>query len=137
MRAGAKRAGSRRYPGSADSAGKAGRASQGRIRRSDVNPRGMGKDHPPDKRGRAPRPQKHGGGAGRRGLPLHRTLPGNYSIVNRESVLKELKQIVEETYQKTIEFKARLESSGELKDTAYVSDEDLKVIHEDIVIEDD
>lgn len=65
------------------------------------------------------------------------TLPGNYSIVNRESVLKELKQIVEETYQKTIEFKARLESSGELKDTAYVSDEDLKVIHEDIVIEDD
>lgn len=65
------------------------------------------------------------------------TLPGNYSIVNRESVLKELKQIVEETCQKSIEFKARLESLGELTDTAYVSDEDLKVIHEDIVVEDD
>jgi len=64
-------------------------------------------------------------------------LPGNFSIVNRESVLLELKQIVAEKYQKSIDFKARLEDSQRPVSTIYVSDEDLKVIHDDIMVEEE
>ena len=44
---------------------------------------------------------------------------------------------VEEHYQKSIYFKARLRGGGERLDTIYVSDEELKEnIHMDIIIED-
>ena len=62
---------------------------------------------------------------------------GNFSIVNREAVLLELKATVEENYRKSIDFKARLETSGRAQSTVYVSDEDLKVIHDNIEIEDE
>lgn len=60
----------------------------------------------------------------------------NYTIGSRESVLLELKQLVEELYKKEITFKTRLNESGEPENTIYISDEDLKVIHDDIVVED-
>lgn len=62
---------------------------------------------------------------------------GNFSIVNREAVLLELKAAVEQGYKKSIDFKARLETSGRAQSTVYVSDEDLKVIHDNIEIEDE
>lgn len=61
---------------------------------------------------------------------------GNFSIVNRESVMQELKEAVEKTYGKSIDFKASLNDSGKKSTTLYVSDDDLKVIHDDIVVED-
>lgn len=62
---------------------------------------------------------------------------GNFSIVNRDAVLLELKAVVEQSYRKSIDFKARLETSGRAQSTVYVSDEDLKVIHDNIEIEDE
>ncbi len=61
----------------------------------------------------------------------------NFSIVNRDAVLLELKAVVEQSYRKSIDFKARLETSGRAQSTVYVSDEDLKVIHDNIEIEDE
>lgn len=63
---------------------------------------------------------------------------GIYSIINREPVFEDLQRAVQEKYEKTLHFKARLEDSGAVRPTNYVSEEDLsKVIHADIVVEDD
>lgn len=64
------------------------------------------------------------------------TEAGNYSIINRESVMQELKEAVEKNYGKSIDFKARLNDTGRQSTTLYVSDEDLKVIKSDIEVED-
>lgn len=61
---------------------------------------------------------------------------GNFSIVNREAVMQELKETVGKNYNKSIDFKVRLDDSGKKTSTLYVSDDDLKVIHDDIVVED-
>ena len=63
---------------------------------------------------------------------------GIYSIINREPVFEDLQRAVQEKYEKTLHFKARLEDSGAVQPTNYVSEEDLsKAIHADIVVEDD
>ena len=63
---------------------------------------------------------------------------GIYSIINREPVFEDLQRAVQEKYEKTLHFKARLETSGAAQPTNYVSEEDLnKAIHADIVVEDD
>ena len=63
---------------------------------------------------------------------------GTFSIVNRESVLLELKAAVEEKYKKSIDFKARLDDSGRPVSTVYVSEDELKsAIHMDITIEEE
>lgn len=62
--------------------------------------------------------------------------PGNFSIVNREAVMQELKEAVEKNYGKSIDFKANLNDTGAKSTTLYVSDDDLKVIHDDIIVED-
>ena len=63
---------------------------------------------------------------------------GIYSIINREPVFEDLQRAVQEKYEKTLHFKARLEDSGAVQSTNYVSEEDLsKAIHADIVVEDD
>ena len=63
---------------------------------------------------------------------------GIYSIINREPVFEDLQRAVQEKYEKTLHFKARLENSGVVQPTNYVSEEDLsKAIHADIVVEDD
>ncbi|MEF9955145.1 MAG: DNA polymerase III subunit gamma/tau [Clostridium sp.] len=59
-----------------------------------------------------------------------------FSIVNREQVLTEIKQLVEQKYEKTLDFVVRFNESKKPIATTYVSDEDLKVIHDDIVFED-
>ncbi|MCI8464669.1 MAG: DNA polymerase III subunit gamma/tau [Lachnospiraceae bacterium] len=59
-----------------------------------------------------------------------------YLIGSRESVFSELSDYVRANYQREITFKARLLTSGEVKDTRYISDEELKEkIHMDIVTE--
>lgn len=60
----------------------------------------------------------------------------SFSIVNREPVLRELKSLIEKNYSKTLDFTVRLNEAGRPVSTVYVSDEDLKVIHDDIVYED-
>lgn len=60
----------------------------------------------------------------------------SFSIVNREQVLEELKVQAEKTYGKTLEFTARFNETGRPASTAYVSEEDLGVIHDEIVYED-
>lgn len=63
---------------------------------------------------------------------------GTFSIVNRETVLLDLKLAVEEKYKKTIDFKARLDDSGRPVSTIYVSEEELKqAIHMEITVEDE
>lgn len=69
-------------------------------------------------------------------LSLEFTDVNDYSIMSRESSLNELKALVEEKYQKSIDFKTHLRESGGPVSTIYVSDEDLKVIHDEIEIED-
>lgn len=60
----------------------------------------------------------------------------SFSIVNREPVLLEIKQLVEKTYGKTLDFIVRLNESNKPVSTTYVSDDDLKAIHDEIVFED-
>ena len=61
----------------------------------------------------------------------------NFIIGSRPTTLGEIERYVEEHYQKSIYFKARLRGGGERLDTIYVSDEELKEnIHMDIIIED-
>lgn len=61
----------------------------------------------------------------------------NFSIGSRPSVLGELERYVEQTYGKSMYFKARLRENGERMDTRYISDEELKEnIHMEITIED-
>ena len=61
---------------------------------------------------------------------------GTFSIVNRESVLQELKAAVEQKYEKSIDFKVRLDDSGRPASTVYVSEDELKsAIHMEITIE--
>lgn len=63
---------------------------------------------------------------------------GTFSIVNRESVLLELKAAVEQKYKKSIDFKARLDDSGRPVSTVYVSEDELKhAIHMDVIIEEE
>lgn len=60
----------------------------------------------------------------------------NFSMGSRPSVLGDLERYVEQTYGKSIYFKARLRETGERLDTRYVSDEELREnIHMDITIE--
>ena len=59
-------------------------------------------------------------------------------IINREPELKNLQEVVQEKYKKTLQFKVRLESSAVPQRTVYVSDEDLKnAIHTDVIVEED
>lgn len=63
--------------------------------------------------------------------------PMNFSMGSRPSVLGDLERYVEQTYGKSIYFKARLRESGERMDTRYITDEELREnIHMDITIED-
>ena len=59
-----------------------------------------------------------------------------FGIINREPELKNLQEVVQEKYKKTLQFKVRLESSAVPQRTVYVSDEDLKnAIHTDVIVE--
>ena len=61
-----------------------------------------------------------------------------FGIINREPELKNLQEVVQENYKKTLQFKVRLESSAVPQRTVYVSDEDLKnAIHTDVIVEED
>lgn len=61
----------------------------------------------------------------------------NFSMGSRPSVLGDLERYVEQTYGKSIYFKARLRENGERLDTRYITDEELREnIHMDITIED-
>lgn len=61
-----------------------------------------------------------------------------FGIINREPGLKNLQEVVQEKYKKTLQFKVRLESSAVPQRTVYVSDEDLKnAIHTDVIVEED
>lgn len=61
-----------------------------------------------------------------------------FGIINREPELKNLQEVVQEKYKKTLQFKVRLESSVVPQRTVYVSDEDLKnAIHTDVIVEED
>lgn len=61
-----------------------------------------------------------------------------FGIINREPELKNLQEVVQEEYKKTLQFKVRLESSAVPQRTVYVSDEDLKnAIHTDVIVEED
>ncbi len=61
----------------------------------------------------------------------------HYAILNQEKRLEELQRIVEEQYHRTLEFKVRLEESGIRPSATYVTDDDLKVIHDTVVFEDE
>ena len=74
--------------------------------------------------------------AGEGCLSIEFTDVNNYSIMNQENRLAELKELVEADYHRTIEFKAHLRETSVPVSTVYVSDEDLKVIHDVIEIED-
>ena len=61
-----------------------------------------------------------------------------FGMINREPELKNLQEVVQEKYKKTLQFKVRLESSAVPQRTVYVSDEDLKnAIHTDVIVEED
>ena len=61
-----------------------------------------------------------------------------FGIIHREPELKNLQEVVQEKYKKTLQFKVRLESSAVPQRTVYVSDEDLKnAIHTDVIVEED
>lgn len=61
-----------------------------------------------------------------------------FGIINREPELKNLQEVVQEKYKKTLQFKVRLESSAVPQRTVYVIDEDLKnAIHTDVIVEED
>ena len=61
-----------------------------------------------------------------------------FGIINREPELKNLQEVVQEKYKKTLQFRVRLESSAVPQRTVYVSDEDLKnAIHTDVIVEED
>lgn len=61
-----------------------------------------------------------------------------FGIINREPELRNLQEVVQEKYKKTLQFKVRLESSAVPQRTVYVSDEDLKnAIHTDVIVEED
>ena len=61
-----------------------------------------------------------------------------FGIINREPELKNLQEVVQEKYKKTLQFKVRLESSAVPQRTVYVSDEDLKnEIHTYVIVEED
>lgn len=61
----------------------------------------------------------------------------NYGIISRPTALEEIREFVAQTYEKTIQFKTRLDETGRTAVTNYVvSDEDLKVIHDEIIEED-
>lgn len=61
-----------------------------------------------------------------------------FGIINREPELKNLQEVVQEKYKKTLQFKVRLESFAVPQRTVYVSDEDLKnAIHTDVIVEED
>lgn len=74
--------------------------------------------------------------AGEGCLSIEFTDVNNYSIMNQENRLAELRELVEAEYHRTIEFKTHLRETSAPVSTIYVSDEDLKVIHDVIEIED-
>mgnify|MGYP007059197475 FL=1 len=74
--------------------------------------------------------------AGEGCLSIEFTDINNYSIMNQENRLAQLKELVEAEYHRTIEFKTHLREASAPVSTIYVSDEDLKVIHDVIEIED-
>lgn len=64
--------------------------------------------------------------------------PVNYAIGNRPSVIGAIERYIEEHYQKKIYLKTRQMGSGEVMNTVYVSDEELKEkIHTEIEIEEE
>lgn len=60
----------------------------------------------------------------------------NYGIISRPTALEEIRTFVEKTYEKAIQFKTRLHETGQVGETNYLNEEDLKAIHEVIVEED-
>ena len=71
--------------------------------------------------------------AGEGSLCIVCTDENTFGIINREPELKNLQEVVQEKYKKTLQFKVRLESSAVPQRTVYVSDEDLKnAIHTDV-----
>lgn len=58
------------------------------------------------------------------------------SIIGRQNALDEIKEFVAQNYGKTLDFKTHLNDTGRVTVTKYISDDDLKVIHDDIVVED-
>ena len=61
-----------------------------------------------------------------------------FGIINREPELKNMQEVEQKKYKKTLQFKVRLESSAVPQRTVYVSDEDLKnAIHTDVIVEED
>ena len=76
--------------------------------------------------------------AGEGCLCIVSTDENTFGIINREPELKNLQEVVQEKYKKTLQFKVRLESSAVPQRTVYVSDEDLKnAIHTDVIVEED
>lgn len=76
--------------------------------------------------------------AGKGCLCIVCTDENTFGIINREPELKNLQEVVQEKYKKTLQFKVRLESSAVPQRTVYVSDEDLKnAIHTDVIVEED
>lgn len=61
----------------------------------------------------------------------------HYEIGRRPTVLGDLERYVEHAYGKAITFKTRLIGGGERVDTIYISEDDLKNIHMDIMVEDE
>ena len=62
-------------------------------------------------------------------LSLEFTDVNYYTIVNRENVLAELRTLVEQNYQKSIEFNTHLRETSVPVNTALCQREDLAVIH--------
>lgn len=59
-----------------------------------------------------------------------------YMMVSREEVLNQLREIVARRYHKDIEFRTVLTSDAKMRNTIYVTDEDLKKINIEIEMED-
>lgn len=76
--------------------------------------------------------------AGEGSLCIICTEPGVFMTVNREEIFEDLQHVIQEKYQKTLHFKARLDSASASQTTIYVSDADIKsAIHTDVIVEEE
>lgn len=60
----------------------------------------------------------------------------SFSIINREVSIAALKELVEKNYGKSLEFMAKYNEEGRPLSTVYVSEDDMKVIHDEVIYED-
>lgn len=74
--------------------------------------------------------------AGESGLAIVCNDMNSFSIINRESVLIQIKELAEKTFGKSLDFIVRHNDTGKTVSTIYVSEDDLKVIHDDVIYED-